>query len=145
MTWPQVWETAARRPVPPFLVVVLDLLIALAVLGLGVHALTVPTLGRLHVASAGLLLLDAVLLAAFVFGEDSYRGNGISRWDAYRSPGGALGPMFALAIVALSCCAVLLGYSTFRDRRRLYASTAFAAVIAAVFLVIPTVVGFSSN
>jgi hypothetical protein len=31
------------------------------------------------------VLLDAVLLAAFVFGEDSYRDNGTSRWDAYRS------------------------------------------------------------
>ena len=43
-------------------------------------------------------LLAAPLLAAYVFGEDSYRGGGVRRWDAYRSPGGALGPMFVLSL-----------------------------------------------
>ena len=48
------------------------------------------------------------MLTAYVFGEDSYRGNGISRWDAYRSPGGALGPMFVLSVALLAGCAALL-------------------------------------
>ena len=42
------------------------------------------------VALAALPLVNAVLVTVYVFGEDSYRGN-ISRWDTYRSPGGALG------------------------------------------------------
>ena len=49
-------------------------------------------------------LLAAALLAAYVFGEDSYRGNGISRWDAYRSPGGALGPMFVRSALEQPRC-----------------------------------------
>ena len=50
-------------------------------------------------------LAYVALLFAYVFGEDSYRGNGISRWDAYRSPSGALEPMF-WATVALMVLAV---------------------------------------
>jgi heme A synthase len=33
---------------------------------------------------AVLPLLAAALLAAYVFGEDSYGGGGVRRWDAYR-------------------------------------------------------------
>jgi hypothetical protein len=47
---------------------------------------------RLAVVAA-LPLVTATLLAAYAFGEDGYRRNGVSRRDAYRSPGGALGAM----------------------------------------------------
>ena len=104
-----------------------------------------PALTRRYRAVASLPLLDAALLAAFVFGEDSYRGNGISRWDAYRSPGGELDELFGVTIAALIGCAVALGYSAIRGRRRLFAAVAFVTVLAAVFLVLPTVVGFNAN
>jgi hypothetical protein len=56
-------------------------------------------------------LLAAALLAAYVFGEDSYRDNGDSRWDAYRSPGGALGPMFVLSLGLMTLSAALLAFA----------------------------------
>ena len=58
-------------------------------------------------------LLAAALLAAYVFGEDSYRDNGTSRWDAYRSPGGALGPMFVLSLGLMTLSAALLTFQGF--------------------------------
>jgi hypothetical protein len=91
------------------------------------------------------VLLDAVFLAAFVFGEDSYRDNGISRWDAYRSGWDALGPMFVVSMVVLIGCSVLLAVATLRDRGRHFSAAAAVVVIAAVFLVVPTIIGFSSN
>jgi hypothetical protein len=84
-------------------------------------------------------------LAIFVFGEDRYQSSGISRWDAYRSPGGALGTLFVVTMVVLVGCGVLLGYSALRGRPRLYAAMSVVAGLAAVFLVIPTVIGFSNN
>ena len=73
-------------------------------------------LARRWGALAALPLLIALLLILYVFGEDSYRGNGISRWDAYHSPGGALGPMFVLSIALLCACAGLLLYAGLRGR-----------------------------
>jgi hypothetical protein len=94
---------------------------------------------------AALPLLDAVVLVAFVFGEDSYRGNGISRWDAYRSPGGALGPMFIASVALLALSAGLIAYSALRGRRSLFRATAAAGGLVALLLVIPTIVGFTAN
>jgi hypothetical protein len=96
-------------------------------------------------ALAALPLLVALLLILYVFGEDSYRGNGISRWDAYRSPGGALGPMFVLSIVLLCACAGLLLFAGIRGRARLLRASALAGGLVSATLVTATVLGFSLN
>jgi hypothetical protein len=96
-------------------------------------------------ALAALPLLVALLVAAYVFGEDSYRGNGITRWDAYRSPGGALGPMFVLSVALLGACACLLLYAGLRGRARLLRASALAGGLVSGTLVTATVVGFTLN
>jgi hypothetical protein len=100
---------------------------------------------RLAAAVSLLLLLDGALLVAYVFGEDSYRDNGISRWEAYRSPGGALGPMFVASLVALAVTAGLVLYAAVGARRRLLQAAAASGGIVCVVLVTVTVVGFSLN
>ena len=135
----------ALPQVPGALVFLLCLVCPVALLGSGAYALTVPTLGRGYLTVAVLPLLLAAVLAAYVFGEDSYRANGISRWDAYRSPGGALGELFVLTIVVLIGCSAALGYAARRDRRWLFAASAFATAFGAAFLVFATFIGFSSN
>jgi len=79
------------------LVFVVNLVIAFALFAVGLTPLVVRLPRYFVAALAALPLLNGALLAAYVFGEDSYRGNGISRWEAYRSPNGALGPMFVLS------------------------------------------------
>ncbi len=96
-------------------------------------------------ALAALPLLAGAVLTAYVFGEDSYRGNGISRWDAYRSPGGALGPMFVLSVGLMAVSAFLLAYAGLRGRNRLFRWTALAAGITALLLLTTTTLGFSLN
>lgn len=94
---------------------------------------------------AALPLLIALLLILYVFGEDSYRGNGISRWDAYRSPGGALGPMFVLSLALLCACAGLLLYAGLRGRARLLRASALAGGLVSATLVTATILGFTLN
>ena len=81
----------------------------------------------------------------YVLGEDSYRGNGISRWDAYRSPGGALGPMFVLSVGLMAVCAAALAYAALRGRERPVRVTALAGGLTCQVLLTATIVGFSSN
>ena len=100
---------------------------------------------RWSAALAVLPLLNAVVISAYVFGEDSYRGNGISRWDAYRSPGGALGPMFVLSLALLCACAGLLLYAGLRGRARLLRASALAGALVSATLVTATVLGFTLN
>ena len=90
-------------------------------------------------------LAYVALLVAFVFGEDSYRANGISRWDAYRTPGGALEPMFfaTVALMALAAASMILAVA--QKRGRLMRASALGATGVALFLGIPTVMGFSLN
>jgi hypothetical protein len=102
-------------------------------------------LARRSAALAALPLVTAVLLIVYVFGEDSYRGNGISRWNAYRSPGGALGPMFVASIALMVVCAALLVYAGLRGRGRLLRLTAFVGGLASLVLVTAAVIGFTSN
>ena len=73
--------------VPTPLVLLANFLIALALFGVAASMSLVRLLSRRSVTLAALPLVSAVLLTLYVFGEDSYRGNGVSRWDAYRSPG----------------------------------------------------------
>lgn len=131
--------------VPGFLGFVLYLLGPVALVGAGLAALTASTLGRRYLAVAMLPLLFAAFLVAYVFGEDSYRGDGISRWDAYRSPGGELGELFVVTTVALIGCSVALGYASLRDRRWLFATWAFVTVFGGMFLTFATIIGFSNN
>ena len=52
-------------------------------------------------------------------------GNNISRWDAYRSPGGALGWTFVLSVALMAVCAAVLFYAGLRGRDGLLRVTAF--------------------
>ena len=131
-------------------VLVVNLVVAAALLLLAVAypALRRMSRGRLWRAAVSLALLPIVLagvLSAYVFGEDSYRGNGISRWDAYRSPGGALGPMFVVSVALLCACGVLIAYAGWRGRVRLLCGTALAGGVASLVLVTATVIGFTAN
>lgn len=107
-----------------------------------------PTLGAGRFRSAAVAALPlgaAALLAVYVFGEDDYRGSGISRWDAYRSPGGALGTMFVVSVAAMAAAAALLVYAARRGRQRVFRATAFAAGAVSIVLLIPTTIGFTTN
>jgi hypothetical protein len=90
-------------------------------------------------------LVSVVLLVVFVFGEDSYRGNGISRWDAYRSPGGALEPMFFATVALMTLAAGSIVLAVVRRQDRMMRAAALGAAAAALLLGIPTVIGFSGN
>ncbi len=90
-------------------------------------------------------LVAVVLLVAFVLGEDSYRRHGISRWNAYRSPGGALGPMFAATVVLMSLAAGAMIVAVVQHRPRLMRTATLGAAAIALLLGVPTAIGFSSN
>lgn len=120
-----------------------NFVVAAALLTVAVSQGLVRRLSRGSAALATLPLLNAVVLSAYVFGEDSYRGNGISRWDAYRSPGGALGPMFVLSVVLLVVCSALLLFAGLRGSDRLFRVTAFAGVLTSLGLVTATILGFT--
>ncbi|HZR95257.1 MAG TPA: hypothetical protein VFA56_06155 [Gaiellaceae bacterium] len=87
----------------------------------------------------------AALLVAYVAMEDTYRRRGISRWDAYRSPGGALELLFFASLVLLAASAVALAYAGLARKARLFRFTALLASLAVAFVVVPTVLGFSLN
>jgi hypothetical protein len=134
-----------RADVPPFPVLLANLLVALTLMAVGVRHFLVGGVGRRAVALSVLPLADAVLLVAFVFGEDTYRDNGISRWEAYRSPGGALGPFFVVTLALLAVSGALLAYSGLRARGQLFASTALVSGTLALFFATGTIIGFSAN
>jgi hypothetical protein len=126
------------------LLILIDLFVAVALLAVAV----LPRLGAGTIRSAAVAALPLVagaLLAVYVFGEDDYRGGGISRWDAYRSPGGALGTMFVASIVAMLGAAALLAYAARRGRLGLFRAIALATAAVAILLLIPTTVGFTAN
>jgi hypothetical protein len=94
---------------------------------------------------AAVPLAYVALVFAYVFGEDSYRGNGISRWDAYRSPGGALEPMFWATVALMILAAGSTVLAIVQHRGRLMRASAIGAMAVAVFLGVPTLLGFSLN
>jgi ammonia channel protein AmtB len=53
--------------------------------------------------------------------------------------------MFALSIVLMVACAVLLFYGGLRRRHSLVRVTAFATALTSVFVVAPTILGFTLN
>lgn len=130
---------------PAGLVLLANFLVAFALLAVAASDRLLRVLARRSVALAALPLLTAVLLALYVFGEDSYRGNGISRWEAYRSPGGALGPMFVVSVGLMVGCAALLFYASLRGRDRLLRVTALAGGLISLALVTATIAGFTLN
>jgi hypothetical protein len=131
--------------VPPFLVILVNVVAALVLIAVASTGRLTRGRPRRSAALAGLPVLTAGLLTAYVFGEDSYRGNGISRWDAYRSPGGALGTLFVLSVALMVVYAAMIAYAALRGRDRLLRITAFATGITVLLLLIPTSVGFSLN
>jgi hypothetical protein len=131
--------------VPPSTVVLVNLVVVLLLVAVACMGRLTRGPGRWSALVAALPLVTAGVLTAYVFGEDSYRGNGISRWDAYRSPGGALGPMFVLSVGLMVVSAALLAYAGLRGRRPLLRLTALAAAITALLLVTPTAIGFNLN
>jgi hypothetical protein len=131
--------------VPPFLVALVNVGAALLLMAIAVGGQLTRGRPCRSAALAGLPLLPAGVLTAYVFGEDSYRGNGISRWDAYRSPDGALGTMFVLSLALMIVGAALIAYAGLRGRDRLLRITAFATGITVMLLLIPTSIGFTLN
>ena len=127
------------------LVFAVNLVAALALIAFGMTGLLVRLPGYSVAALAILPVLNGALLTAYVFGEDSYRGNGISRWEAYRSPNGALGPMFVLSLGVMALCAGTLIYAALGSRPRLVRATALGGGIACLILVFPTIAGFTLN
>lgn len=127
------------------LVLLANFLVAAVLLTVAASNRLARVLSRKPLALAVLPLLTAVLVTVYVFGEDSYRGNGISRWDAYRSPGGALGPMFVLSVALMVGCAALLFYAGLQGRDRLLRATALAGGLTSLGLVTATIAGFTLN
>ena len=130
---------------PPFVVLLGNIAIAVTVLAVGASNRLANALSSRGTVLAVLPLLSAALLTLYVFGEDSYRDNGISRWDAYRSPGGALGPMFVASVTLMVACAGLLVYSGIGRHRRLFRSTLLVAGSVGLLVIVPTIIGFSAN
>ncbi len=126
-------------------VLLANFLVAVALLAVASSDRLVRSLSRRSAALAALPLLSAVLLTVYVFGEDSYRRNGISRWDAYRSPGGALGPMFVLSVALMVGCAALLVYAGLQGSDRLLRVTALVGGLTSSVLLTATIIGFSVN
>jgi cell division protein FtsW (lipid II flippase) len=124
----------------PFPVFVASLAAALA---LGAAAFLRPRRWSAAVALVPVAL--ATLLVVFVAMEDTYRENGMSRWQAYRSPDGALGPLFAASLALLAGCALALAGTGLAHRSRAYRLTALLGALAILLVVLPTVVGFSVN
>jgi hypothetical protein len=131
--------------VPPFLVLLVNLALAFCLVLAATRGRLMGVGSRRSAALAALPLVDAGLLAAFVFGEDSYRGNGVSRWDAYRSPGGALGLLFILSISLSVVWAALILLAGLRGRRRLLRLATIGAGLTGLLLLTSTIIGFSTN
>ena len=134
-----------NRAVPSGLVLLVNLLVAASLLLVAASHRLARALSRGAAALAALPAVTGLLLVVYVFGEDSYRGNGISRWEAYRSPGGALEPMFLSSLVLLLACAGLLVYAGFRRKEWVLRPAALGGGFTALFLVTATIIGFTAN
>ena len=130
---------------PSELVLLTNFVVALALLAVATSSSLVRLAARHSLALAALPLVTAAVVTLYVFGEDSYRGNGISRWDAYRSPGGALGPMYVLSVILMAGCGALLFYAGLRGSHRLLRVTALAGGLTSLVLLTTTILGFSLN
>jgi FtsH-binding integral membrane protein len=100
---------------------------------------------RAYLALAAVPLSGVLVLSLYVFGEDTYRRGGISRWDAYRSPGGALGSMYVASVAAMALCAAALAYAAATARPRAFRIAAATGGLASLGLLTPTIIGFGTN
>lgn len=130
---------------PPGLVVLANAAAGVTLVAAACSSRLFRLLSRRSAALAALTLLIATLLSVYVFGEDSYRRNGISRWDAYRSPGGVLGSMFVLSVMLMVVCAAALAYAGLEARARLFRVAALAGGLTSLILLTATIIGFSTN
>jgi hypothetical protein len=128
--------------VEPFYPLLLNLTVATVLLAATVMPVRRP---RRWTLLSALPLVDGALLATYVFGEDTYRSGGVSRWDAYRSPGGAAGAMFVASLAVLALCTASLVYSGLEERPRYFKVSALAGGLGALLLVTPTIIAFGSN
>ena len=135
---------SALPQVMGFPVEVLAFAAAPALFFAAIHTLTTRLLASWATWFAAVPFAAAASLVLFVLSDDDYRGGGISRWDAYTSPGGGLATLFWVTLAVLALGGLLLAYSSRRDRG-LFAFTAIVVGIATRLLVIPTVLGFSLN
>ncbi|MEP6976653.1 MAG: hypothetical protein ABI948_01220 [Thermoleophilia bacterium] len=90
-------------------------------------------------------LVCVALLVAYVLGTDTYRGNGITRWEAYRDPHNNLELMFYATVALLTVAAGLMTLALVQQHRGLLRASALGAATVAVLLGIPTIVGFTAN
>ena len=130
---------------PPGFVLLANLAVGVLLVAVAGTSRLARRLVRRSVTLASLPLLLAAVLSVYVFGEDSYRGNGISRWDAYRSPGGALGSMFVLSVALMAVCAAGLVYAGLGAKERLFRVAAFAGGLTSLILLTATIIGFTAN
>ncbi len=130
---------------PPGLVVLANAAAGVMLVAAACSSRLFRLLWRRSAALAALPLLIATMLSIYVFGEDSYRRNGISRWDAYRSPGGVLGSMFVLSVVLMVVCAAALAYAGLEARARLFRVAALTGGLTSLILLTATIIGFSTN
>jgi hypothetical protein len=144
-------DASAIRPrredaeMPTGLVLLVNATTGVVLVAVAATSSFVRFLGRRAAAVAILPVLTVVLLSAYVFGEDSYRDNGISRWDAYRSPGGALGSMFVLSVALMATCTAVLAYAGLCTKERLFRAVSLAGGLTSLSLLTATIVGFSTN
>jgi hypothetical protein len=131
--------------VDPFVPLSVNILVAFLLLVAAALRWRLRRFGRGAVAIALLPLLDALLLLAFVLADDTYRDDGTSRWDAYRSPGGALGSMLVVSVVVMMACAGVLAYFGLKGRAGPTAGACLAGGLLALFLFTPMIIGFSAN
>ena len=95
--------------------------------------LTIAVLARRDDAPRAALLVEAVVVAAasfalvgYVASEDHYRGNGISRWDAYDAKG-----LTAAAVAAGLLAAAAMVVARLRKDYRVAAGSLITASVAA--------------
>jgi hypothetical protein len=129
--------------VPPVVVILTSVVVAVCLVRL--RRAGEPDWKARTLLLPALPLASVALLIGFVFGEDSYRRNGTSRWDAYRSPGGALEPLFFATVVLMTLAAGLMILAAVQHRGRLFRASTLVAAAVALALGIPTVIGFSAN
>ena len=98
---------------------------------------------RRSLSLASLPLLIAAVLSVYVFGDDNYRGNGISRSQGRAR--GALGSMFVLSVALMAVCAAGLVYAGLGAKERLFRVAAFAGGLTSLVLLTATIIGFTAN
>ena len=93
----------------------------------GVAALRSPWPRAGAAVQAVVVASSAIGLALYAASEDDYRGNGISRWEAYDAR-----ELTAVAVAVGAAARLALVFAAVRDRRRLGVAALLASAAAAV-------------